>query len=518
MGAVYRAVQQSLARTVAIKVLPRALLEDGDSRFAARFEQEALTMARLRHPGIVGIFETGEVAGLRYIVMEFVDGTDVSRMLHASGRMPPETALRLVGQACAALHHVHELGIVHRDIKPANLLVTGDGRLKIADFGLARHPELAQLQLTRTNVAVGTSDFVPPELWLPGVELDRRADIYALGVTLYQMLVGEVPRGLWEAASVKAGVDPRIDAVIDRAMEPDRDARYPTAEALRQDIERILTTDLPLQPGPAGEPVVQPPTAPKPTPRYRRPSALIAGGIVAVLGFLVLREVIFSRGPGNALFFDGAQNHVRVTGSPIPTAGPFTIEAWVNASPPRTPRITTLISQAVPESYPRFYLGIGARGEIRAGDEWIDTGFNLPTGQWHHLAFVRTEEGARLLLDGVEVARREKPLPSPSEAPWMDIGKQFGDLTEHWVGSIDELRIWNMARTPEELKAAMHSQLDQGSPGLVALYRFDERRGTVVRNHTRSTGTPFNGTLLGNPLRQPSTRPRGPASGNDSRQ
>lgn len=231
MGAVYRAVQRSLERTVAVKVLPTALLAEHEGNFATRFEQEALTMARLRHPGIVGVFETGEVEGLRYIVMEYVDGTDVSRMLHASGRLPPETVLRLVQQACEALHHVHELGIIHRDIKPANLLVTRDGRLKIADFGLARHADVAVLQLTRTNVAVGTSDFVPPELWLPGVELDRRADIYALGVTLYQMLVGEVPRGLWEAASIKVGTDPRLDAVIDRAMEPDRDARYPTAFA-----------------------------------------------------------------------------------------------------------------------------------------------------------------------------------------------------------------------------------------------------------------------------------------------
>ena len=113
MGAVYRAVQRSLDRTVAVKVLPTALLSEHEGNFAARIEQEALTMARLRHPGIVGIFETGEVDGLRYIVMEYVDGTDVSRMLHTTGRLAPDLALRLVQQACEALHHVHELGINH---------------------------------------------------------------------------------------------------------------------------------------------------------------------------------------------------------------------------------------------------------------------------------------------------------------------------------------------------------------------------------------------------------------------
>ncbi len=507
MGAVYRAVQRSLDRTVAVKVLPTALLSEHEGNFAARFEQEALTMARLRHPGIVGIFETGEVDGLRYIVMEYVDGTDVSRMLHTTSRLAPDLALRLVQQACEALHHVHELGIIHRDIKPANLLVTRDGRLKIADFGLARHEDVALLQLTRTNVAVGTSDFVPPELWLPGVELDRRADIYALGVTLYQMLVGEVPRGLWEAASIKAGTDLRLDAVIDRAMEPDRDARYPTTEALHRDLERILTTRLPL------DPVEDPPTAPAPEitpppprPLRRRlvPAAIALATVAIVFG---LWHPFSPESPGTVLHFNGTNDHVRVAANPSPTNGPFTIECWIKADPSPAPRYTTLISQAVEEAFPRFYIGTGLRGEVRVGDAWGDTGFQLPTNTWHHLAVVRTEKAAQLLLDGVEVARQDTSIPCPSAAPWMDIGKQFGAIPEHWDGAVDELRIWSNARTPDELKATMHSRIAPETPGLVAYYRFDEGSGSVARNLARSTGQSYDGILIGSPGWQDSKRP-----------
>ncbi len=507
MGAVYRAVQRSLERTVAIKVLPTALLAEHEGNFAARFEQEALTMARLRHPGIVGVFETGEVEGLRYIVMEYVDGTDVSRMLHATGRLPPDTVQRLVQQACEALHHVHELGIIHRDIKPANLLVTRDGRLKIADFGLARHADVAVLQLTRTNVAVGTSDFVPPELWLPGVELDRRADIYALGVTLYQMLVGEVPRGLWEAASIKAGTDPRLDAVIDRAMEPDRDARYPTAEAFRRDLERIHTSDLPLEAVEGLQPEASTAVTPPPPRPLRRRL------VPAAIAFLTLAIVFglwsqFSPGsPGTALFFNGMDNHVRVAANPIPTNGPFTIECWIKPERPSADPFYTLISQAVEESFPRFFIGTDGRGEVRVGDAWSQAGFRLPTGKWQHLAVVRTDAQTKLLIDGVEVAHQDIPIPCPSAAPWMDIGKQYGGASEFWSGAIDELRIWCTARTPDQLKSTMYSRIVPETPGLVAYYRFDEGSGSQVRNLALSTGSSFDGTVLGMPVWQPSTRP-----------
>ena len=239
MGAVFRATQRSLHRPVAIKVLPANLLEDADANFAGRFRQEALTMAKLAHPGIVGVFESGEAGGLLYIVMEFVDGTDVARMIASEGKLAPEFATKLLTQVCDALHYAHERGVVHRDIKPANLLLTRDGTVKIADFGLAKHHDDALLGLTKTNVAIGTPDFLAPEAWTPGTALDARADLYSLGVTLYQMLTGEVPRGFWEMPSARVGTDSRFDAIIERAMQPKPEARYQSSAELRRDLEKI---------------------------------------------------------------------------------------------------------------------------------------------------------------------------------------------------------------------------------------------------------------------------------------
>ena len=241
MGAVFKATQRSLNRPVAIKVLPTKLMEDADANFAARFRQEALTMAKLTHPGIVSVFESGGAGGLLYIVMEFVDGTDVARMIASEGKLPPELAAKLLTQICDALHYAHEHGVIHRDIKPANLLLTRDGTAKIADFGLAKHIDIALLGLTRTNVAIGTPGFLAPEAWTPGTPLDARADIYAVGVTLYQMLTGEVPRGFWEMPSERVGTDPRFDAIIERALQPKPEARYQSTAELRRELERIQT-------------------------------------------------------------------------------------------------------------------------------------------------------------------------------------------------------------------------------------------------------------------------------------
>jgi len=274
MGAVFKATQRSLNRPVAIKVLPASLMENEDSNFAARFRQEALTMAKLTHPGIVSVFESGEAGGLLYIVMEFVDGTDVARMIAGEGKLAPELATKLMTQVCDALHYAHEHGVIHRDIKPANLLLTRDGAVKIADFGLAKQHDAEQLGLTKTNVTIGTPDFLAPEAWTPNTALDARADVYALGVTLYQMLTGEVPRGFWEMPSERVGTDARFDAIIERALQPKPDARYQSSTELRRDLDRVLT-----------EPAAPPPSAKVPSRSQRR--VLVAGALLVAMGFAV---------------------------------------------------------------------------------------------------------------------------------------------------------------------------------------------------------------------------------------
>jgi serine/threonine protein kinase len=195
MGAVYKARQKSLKRWVAIKVLPLVAADD-ELQFAERFRNEAETMARMSHPAIVNVHDFGETSdGLLYIVMEFIDGTDVHRLIQGSGRLSEDYALAITAHVCDALAYAHARGVIHRDIKPANILIDQEGNVKVADFGLAKmsHPDL-DYGLTRSNVAMGTPDYVAPEVLSYGMVADHRADLYAVGVMLYQMLTGEVPR------------------------------------------------------------------------------------------------------------------------------------------------------------------------------------------------------------------------------------------------------------------------------------------------------------------------------------
>jgi len=248
MGAVYKALQPRLDRHVAIKILPAEL--GVQAEFAARFEREAKAMAALSHPHIVSIFDFGDTpappanpAGQRYyyFVMEFVEGASLQQMI-ASGELTPELALAIVPQICDALQYAHERGVVHRDIKPANILVDRLGRVKIADFGLAKLQGggVEQMTLTMTNTAMGTPLYMAPEQFADTGHVDHRADIYSLGVVLYQMLTGAPPRGVWTPPSKKQPeIDARIDEVVARAMQEDPGDRYQSAGEVKTDLSRI---------------------------------------------------------------------------------------------------------------------------------------------------------------------------------------------------------------------------------------------------------------------------------------
>jgi serine/threonine protein kinase len=255
MGAVYKGVQRSLDRTVAIKILPPDLVDDGEANYAQRFKQEARAMAKFKHFGIVTVYEAGEVelqgqgaahqegqAGtLLYFVMEFIEGTDVARLVAAQGRLTPEHALSITTHVCEALAYAHSRGVVHRDIKPSNVMIDADGQVKVADFGLAKMAVQDDGGLTRSNVAMGTPDFLAPESLIPGLQVDQRADLYAVGVMLYQMLTGHIPRGRFSPIStVVPKSDPKLDAIVDKAMQTDREKRYSTATELKADVERVF--------------------------------------------------------------------------------------------------------------------------------------------------------------------------------------------------------------------------------------------------------------------------------------
>ena len=249
MGAVYRATQLNLDRVVAIKLLPPHLGADGG--FRARFRREARAMARLNHPNIVQIHDYGETAGgLLYFVMEMVDGSDLHRLVRA-GQVDVEGTLIAVSQICQALQYAHERGFVHRDIKPANVFVNLEGLVKVGDFGLAKLVELPvggpaaddDLGLTVSGVGMGTPGYAAPEQMLGKAVIDHRADLYSLGVMFYEMLTRELPRGAPRAPSWRiAELDVRIDGIVFRAMDPDPEGRYQTAEEMRCDVETVRTT------------------------------------------------------------------------------------------------------------------------------------------------------------------------------------------------------------------------------------------------------------------------------------
>jgi tRNA A-37 threonylcarbamoyl transferase component Bud32 len=235
MGAVYKARQAKLDRRVALKVIrPESAGEPG---FAERFAREARAMARLAHPNIVTIYDFGEAGGLCYIVMEHVDGTDLRRDL-AGGPVEPGWALDYALQIGRALHYAHGQGVIHRDIKPENVLIDPEGRVKIADFGLAKllQAEGGSAPLTQTRHVVGTLRYMAPEQLERPQGVDHRADVYSLGVLLYEMLTGELPLGRFALPSERVEVDPALDAIVAKALEHDPDRRYPSVAALMDEL------------------------------------------------------------------------------------------------------------------------------------------------------------------------------------------------------------------------------------------------------------------------------------------
>ena len=245
MGAVYRGVQSTLGRNVAIKLLPESLQEDiGDASFVERFKLEARSMASLDHPAIISVFDFGQTAeGHLYFVMEFIDGMDLQQYLNASGgKLEVEAAVAIISHVLDALEYAHKKGIVHRDIKPANVLINSEGRVKIADFGLAKQIGGDVSGLTMSNVAMGTPDFIAPEAMLDSASSDGRADLYAVGVMLYQMLTGRLPRGMFKLPSEEdANFDPRFDDIIASALEPNPEYRFSAAKDFRKKLDELRT-------------------------------------------------------------------------------------------------------------------------------------------------------------------------------------------------------------------------------------------------------------------------------------
>jgi eukaryotic-like serine/threonine-protein kinase len=330
MSSVFRATDTILERTVAVKILAEHLSDD--ERFVARFRREALAVAKLIHPNIVQIYDTGIDGGRHYIVMEYVRGRSGAQLLQSEGRLDPETTVEIAVQACAGLDYAHRQGIIHRDVKPGNLMILGgpagggDMTVKLADFGIARASE--QTRITQVGSVVGTAAYLAPEQ-ARGEEATPSSDVYSLGVVLYQFLTGRLPyegASLAELAvrqqseqplhpsSYNEDVPQAVGDAVLVALDPDPGHRFASAgelaDALRRGLRgesptgtaatRVLGGDEPTPPTrhlprtrtqraqrrPAA------PRRPAPAPQRRRRAPTVARNLLALIAILVLAAVV----------------------------------------------------------------------------------------------------------------------------------------------------------------------------------------------------------------------------------
>jgi serine/threonine-protein kinase len=248
MADVYLAEDQELGRRVAIKILNSR--HGNDDQFIERFRREAKNAAALNHPNIVSIYDRGEAEDTYYIAMEFLDGRTLKELIVGRGAAPINVAIEYARQILSALRFAHRHGIVHRDIKPHNVLVDGEGRVKVTDFGIAR---AGTSQMTETGSIVGTAQYLSPEQ-AKGGEVDPRSDLYSLGVVLYELLTGKTPfdgetpveiamkhlsTTPQPPSKLRPDVPRELDMVVMRALAKNPDERYQSADEMEGDLERV---------------------------------------------------------------------------------------------------------------------------------------------------------------------------------------------------------------------------------------------------------------------------------------
>ncbi|MEQ1858339.1 MAG: protein kinase [Chthoniobacteraceae bacterium] len=418
MGAVYKARQLSLDRVVAIKLLP--LQVSRDREFVERFKREAQTMARLHHPNLVGLYGFGETPeGHLFLVMEYVEGATLHDLAHTAGALTPARVVRIVGQVCEGLACAHREGVVHRDIKPANILVDINGAVKIADFGLARSTKVNSGQtITIKGMTVGTPDYMSPEQ-RRGHHVDQHTDIYALGVVLYEALTGEIPRGVFQPASQRKGLDRRIDAVIERAMHQDPAKRFQSTKEMKVALETVpLDGAAPTQARPVLEPAhASSPASPSTGKKSRAVIWAAVGGsavVVALLGYALSQPAKSVR---------PVAPHYEPTPMAMPVVKAATPVALAAAKPSPKPA-----ASAAPKKEDAAVAFGGSRYQlIRSQASWMQakTEAEFKGG---HLAAITTKEEAAWVREtfGPELPRKWARI-------WIGAYQADRDDTWHWV-------------------------------------------------------------------------------------
>ncbi|MGN6643083.1 MAG: protein kinase domain-containing protein [Verrucomicrobiota bacterium] len=508
MGVVYKARQPSLDRYVALKVLLTRSVDDPS--FKERFTREARSLAKLSHPHIVAVYDVGQTDHFHYFMMEYVDGINLRQMQQA-GRLPSREALNIIPQICEALQFAHDEGIVHRDIKPENVLIDKKGRVKIADFGLAKilGLEPADFRLTRDKEVVGTPHYIAPEQIERPQEVDHRADIFSLGVVFYEMLTGELPIGRFAPPSERVQVDVRFDEVVLRALEKEPARRYQQISEIRTDIRAIdpVTSQLAEQSPKRSKPisgrklivigiVALPFLAGLsvwffPAPAELQNSDLLAqwqaedAGRDKVSGnYATLQNVQFDHGiKGQAFRFDGKRGTINVPRSTTLDPGnQLTIAFWMKADSDNL--MDTCCQGLVTcdvfgiEISPGYTTQCGINFVISTdrGATMIDTS-EAPNGlgvnggavvtrdQWHQIVGAYDGTKLQLYIDGQAwgAPRFHNGKISPMrQRNFLSIGSEDGKVddpgdcvgTRYFKGLIDEVSIYSRALSPGEIASS----------------------------------------------------------------
>ncbi len=381
MGVVYRATQLSLDRTVALKVI--APHYASDPGFRDRFAREARLAASIDHPGVAAVHDFGEVDGVPYLVMAFIPGDDLEKILARDGRIEPSRAARIVAQVGAALQAAHDRGLVHRDVKPANIMVTpvrGDEeRVFLTDFGLTRPPE--RTNLTAAGQFIGTPDYMAPEQ-LQDLPISGRVDVYSLGCMLYEMLTGEIPyasdstmRKLWahvnEPIPVPSakGVPVAFDAVVARALAKDPNDRFATPTELGRAALAAVPGGVPTvvaeaPPTRAATATPTPPAADPAAPnaptavilRKRSRTLAIAGGALTVFTAGAVGAVLLTRDDNPAASPTvGPANTAPTAEGPVTTASIPTPPPVSTPTEPSPTAPSRQAAEALLDRYERAY-------------------------------------------------------------------------------------------------------------------------------------------------------------------
>jgi hypothetical protein len=436
MGMVYRGLDETLEREVAVKTLFTEGTLAPESR--QRFEREAKAAAHLPHPSIVTVYEIGEDRGVPFIAMELLPGTDLEALLRGGEEIPLAEKLDVVIQVCRGLAFAHERGIVHRDVKPSNVRLLEDGTAKIMDFGIAKYGDT---HLTKTGMMVGTVHYMSPEQ-VRGKPLDGRSDVFSVGVILYELLAGERPfRGegatqvLYKIVNEEppppdlgafGDFAPRLQSILSRALAKDPDARYPGAAALADDLAAVLE-DVRRTEGPTPALAVEALAAARraaPEGHGEEAVARLRGLVASYPGFLAarralraaLREQARRREPGPAETEVYPELEATFQAAPTRHAPDTELQPTRTLAPPATPG-ERVPSGAAPGARRAWRWGlVGLLGVAAVAAVLLLRGSGPSTPTEARLSVRSQPMGASVLVDGRDtgvVTNGELVLPSP---------------------------------------------------------------------------------------------------------